>query len=142
MRQSAITWLMTGSLLLAAAAGCGGGMSATDVASAQSSLDRAKELETNGDYVAALESAEAAVSEAGLDPDQYVEALLLRARCLAETGAVEKALADLEMAEQGSPDEGLLHFTQGVIFSKQGKTKEAKKEFSIARRLNPTLVAR
>lgn len=138
MRQLARTSAVCGILLLLAA-GCRQEISSSQVASAQEGLGKARQLITDGDFEAALPLVGRAVDDPGLDADQYVEAVVLRARCYAETGEIEKAKADLAEAEQGDPDQALLHLTRGVILLRQGDTAESKREFSKAKRLNPSL---
>ena len=54
-------------------------------------------------------------------------------------GNAEKAEADLSEAELGAPDEALWHFSRGVVWSKSGKEADAAKEFSKAKRIDPSL---
>lgn len=120
--------------------GCGGNQVPADsVATAQSALDEAEELIVSGQAAEALPLLQTAVSTSGLDVDQYVEAVLLRAQCYAATGELEKAQADLDEAEQGAPNPALWHFTRAIVFDAQGDAAAAKKEFARAKRLDPKL---
>ena len=122
------------------AMGCSSQIASDVVQSSQASLDQAKSLVVKGGSSSeALTLLDSAILDPGLDADQYVEAVLLRARCYADAGEFEKAEADLEEAELGDPGEALLHFTKAIVYDKQGKAKESKKEFAIARRLDSSL---
>ena len=74
------------------------------------------------------------MTEGSLGPDQLAGGYLLRARAKANTDDVAGAEADLEIAEQGSPDPAFFHWTRSVIFDKQGKAKEAKAAMALARK--------
>lgn len=133
-----IRLIVLGSVLLAL--GCSSEISADIVQDSQAALDKARVMLAEGGSAAeALPLLDAAVMDPGLDADQYVEAVLLRARCYAETGELDKAEADVQEAEMGDPSEALLHFTKAIVYDRQGKAKESKKEFAIARRLDPSL---
>ena len=114
-------------------------MPAASVADTESALDQAKTMVESGDMQGALPLLTTAIEDPGLGPDLYGEAVLLRARCYAETGEIEKAEADLAEAEQGASNEGLMHLVRGIVFQKQGKNSEAKKEFAAARKIDPKL---
>ncbi len=128
-------------LIAASILGCSKSIPTKSIASVQSALDEAKQKVQSGDSAGALPLIEEAINGVGLDPDQYVEAVLIRARCYAETGDLEKAEADLQEAELGDPNEALMHFTRAIVLDKQGQASQAKKEFAAAKRLDPSLVA-
>lgn len=125
---------------LAFSVGCGGSeVAETDLASAEESFSKAVELVKAGDHASALPLLDAAIAGDGLNVDLYTEAVLYRAQAYAFLGEAEKADADLQEAEMGAPDEALWHYSKGVVLSKAGKTSEASKEFSAAKRLDPSL---
>ncbi len=119
--------------------GCGGSLSETDIRTAQDSLEEAKTLAKAGSPAEALPKIETALEAGGLDPDQYAEALLYRAWCHADTGNLEQAKSDFSEAEQGAPAPGLMHFARGVILEAEGDKKAAGREFSKAKKLDPSL---
>ncbi len=127
-------------VVLLVLAGCGSGETASaTLQSAQAAFDQAQELVESGDMPGALKQLEQAIAGPGLDADQYTAALLLRARCYCASDQLDRAAADVAEAELGSPDEALLHWTRGVLFAKQGKSKASKNEFSLAKKLDPSL---
>jgi tetratricopeptide (TPR) repeat protein len=119
--------------------GCGNGTGESEVRSAQVSFDEALAKEASGELSGALPLIEAALSDDGLNPDQLAEALLLRARCYCASGALDKAQADIEMADQGAPNPAKLHLTRGMLLDKQGKAAEAKAEYNLAKRADPSI---
>lgn len=127
-------------LFIVVATGCSSELAPDVVQNSQEALDKARAMiSENGTSEETLALLESAVVDPGLDADQYVEAVLLRARCYAESGDLEKAEADVQEAELGDPGEALLHFTKAIVYDRQGKAKESKKEFAIARRLDSSL---
>ncbi len=119
--------------------GCGDGAGEDVVRSAQVSLDEALAKEASGDLPNALQAIDAALSNGGLDPDQLAEGYLLRARCYCASGELDKAQADLEAADQGAPNPAKLHLTRGMLLDKQGKAAEAKAEYSLAKKADPSI---
>ncbi|MCA9129757.1 MAG: hypothetical protein KDB22_21875 [Planctomycetales bacterium] len=120
-------------------AGCSRQMSSQTVAVAQDALNEAGQLLADGDAGGALSKIESALA-GGLDADQAAQALLVRARCYAHQGDFEKAAADIEQALMGAPDEAMVQLTRGVLEQKQGNSSAAKKHFSAAKRLDPSIV--
>lgn len=126
-------------LFATAIAGCGNGMSKSDIQSAQSASEKAAELEKTGAYQEALPLIDSAITMGGLNPDQLAEAYLLRARCYCVAGKLTEAEQDLGIAEQGSPNPASWHFSRAILLSKQGKAAESKAEFAKATRIDPKL---
>jgi hypothetical protein len=120
--------------LLVASAGCSSKVSSANIQGAQTAYDTAMELERNTQHADALAKIEEAIGAGGLSPDQLAAALLLRARAKAHTGDIPGAEADLEFADQGSPDPAFFHWTRSIILEKQGKSKEAGAAMSLARK--------
>jgi Flp pilus assembly protein TadD len=130
-------------LLLLAFSGCGGGQVApTSVASGESDFEQGKTLVSSGDHAGALTKLDNAVKGGSLNADLHCEALLYRAQCLAMTGKVDEANADIDAASAGSPSEALVEYTKGVVLDKQGKSAESKAAFAKAGRLDPSLKAK
>ena len=114
-------------------------MSEADLQSAQTSAEKAIELEKSGNYTEAFPLVDGAITKGGLNPDQLSEAYLLRARCLCAADKLEDAERDLGMAEQGSPNPASWHFSRAILFAKQKKTAESKAEFAKAVKIDPKL---
>lgn len=128
-------------LLLACclATGCGGKVPEKDNRTAQVAFDDAIKLVESGSYSQALPLLESAISAGGLSADLYAEALLLRSRCHADAGALDKAEADLTLSEQGSPSPAKFQLAKGTLLSKQGKKAEADAAFRAAKKIDPTI---
>lgn len=126
---------------LLCAAGCrsNSGLSASQIQSAQVLLDEALAGDKEGNAAEAFAKVDAAITQGGLNPDQLCEAYLLRARCYSADGKLDEALADLELADQGSPNSSMRHYSRGVYFAAKGDAAKAKSEFATARKLNPAL---
>lgn len=119
--------------------GCGSKVRENDNRTAQMSFDEAVPLVDSGDYKQALPLLEKSISAGGLSADMYAVALLLRSRCYSETGNVEKAQADLDHAEQGSPNAAQLLLAKGTLLAKQGKKAEADAAFKAAKKADPSI---
>lgn len=126
-------------LLTLALAGCGSGMSKSQLQESQSAAEKAAELEKSESYAEALALVESAISGGGLNPDQLADAYLLRSRCHSMTGKLEEAQRDIEAAEQGAPNPARFHFSRAILFLKQNKAAESKAEFTKASRIDPSL---
>ncbi len=112
---------------------------ARQVAQAQSSLDLAAANLASGDFEGANTQINAAINEPGLDADQYCEALLIRAQCLAESGDLDAAEKDLAEAEMGAPSEVKLLLARAFVLHRKGERAAASKEFARAKRLDSSL---
>ncbi len=119
--------------------GCGSGMSSSEVQEVQALFDKAIASEKGGNLDEAFLKIDQAISQGGLNPDQLAEAYLLRSRCQSTKGNLDAAWADLEFAEQGSPNPAGWHFSRGVYFAAKGDAAKSKSEFATARRLDPSL---
>lgn len=128
-----------GVLILGVTLGCGQQVSENTLRNAQVTFDDALAKEASGDLTGALPLIEAALTNGGLNPDQLADGYLLRARCYCTAGELEKAQADIDMADQGAPNPAKMHLTRGMLLEKQGKSAEAKAEFSKAKKADPTL---
>jgi tetratricopeptide (TPR) repeat protein len=127
-------------ILALACLGCsGGGMSKSQLQSAQSAMEKAIEAESAGRFSDALPLIESAVSTGGLNPDQLSEAYLIRSRCYSMTGKTDLAEKDLSSAEQGAPSPASFAFTKAILLLKQNKLAESKAEFNKAVKLDPKL---
>jgi tetratricopeptide (TPR) repeat protein len=125
-------------LLLFVLAGCGGQVAPASVASGEAEFEQGKTMAISGDHAGALAKLDNAIKSGVLGPDLHSEALLYRAQCLAVTGKVDEANADIENATMGGPSEALLEFTKGVVLDKQGKESESKAAFAKAAKLDPS----
>ncbi len=112
-------------------------MSPASIESAQIALDEARSKIASAEFASALPLLDQAISDVGLEVDQYTEAVLLRSQCYSYAEKFELAQDDIDEAELGAPDEGLLHLTKSILLAKQGKTAESKRELKIAKRINP-----
>jgi tetratricopeptide (TPR) repeat protein len=121
------------------ATGCGGKVQEKDNRTAQVAFDDAIKLVDAGSYSQALPLLDSAIASGGLSADLYAEALLLRSRCYADAGALDKAEADLSHSEQGSPSPAKFQFAKGFLLSKQGKKAEADAAFKAAKKIDPTI---
>jgi len=119
--------------------GCGSGGDEDLLRNAQVTYDDALAKEASGDLAGALPLIDSALTAGGLNPDQLAEGYLLRARCYAATGELEKAQADIDTADQGAPNPASLYLTRGMLLEKQGKSAEASAEFRKAKQADPTL---
>ncbi len=119
--------------------GCGSQVRENDNRTAQMSFDEAVPLVDSGNYKQALPLLEKSISAGGLSADMYALALLLRSRCHSEMGDIEKAQADLDHAEQGSPNAAQLLLGKGTLLAKQGKKAEADAAFKAAKKADPSI---
>jgi len=119
--------------------GCGKGGNEDLLRNAQVIFDDALAKEASGDLVGALPLIDSALTAGGLNVDQLAEGYLLRARCYAASGELDKAQADIDAADQGSPNPAAMHLTRGILLDKQGKSSEANAEFRKAKQADPTI---
>lgn len=141
MRKCTVVSICLCMAVVLAITGCGGGggMSASQIQTAQVLFDEALASDKAGETAEAFTKVDAAIVQGGLNPDQLCEAYLLRSRCHSANGKLDEALADIEYAEQGSPNPSVWHFSRSVYFAAKGDATKSKSEFAIARRFNPTL---
>ncbi len=130
---SGILWILLTTI------GCGSKVSVGDNRSSQVAFDEALGLVESGGYAQALPLLEKAIASGGLSADFYATALLLRSRCYCEAGELEKASADLEHADQGSPNPAQFQLAKGMLLAKQGKKAEADLAFKAAKRADPSI---
>ncbi len=123
-----------------AMAGCKGSVSESSHRNAQVAFDEASTLVQSADYAGALPLLEKAIGAGGLPADVYADALLLRSRCYAQTGDLQKAEEDLNHAEQGSPNPAQFQIAKGTLLLKQGKKAEADAAFKNAKKLDKNAV--
>lgn len=102
-------------------------------------FEKGLEQEQSGNSAEALKLAEQSLSGGGLSPDHLAQAYLLRSRCRSLAGDVAGAESDLELAEQGSPSDALLHWTKATLLDAKGKASEAKAEYAKAAKLDPSI---
>jgi tetratricopeptide (TPR) repeat protein len=74
-----------------------------------------------------------------LNPDLISEAYVIRARCHAELGNLEKADADMNEAEKGAGDLAQLLLVHGIIAKKKGDSSKAESSFSRAKEIDPNI---
>ena len=137
-----VRFFVNSSFLLIAcclATGCGGKVPEKDNRTAQVAFDDAVKLIETESYSQALPLLESAIATGGLSADLYAEALLLRSRCHADAGALDKAEADLTLSEQGSPSPAKFQLAKGTLLSKQGKKAEADAAFKAAKKIDPSI---
>jgi tetratricopeptide (TPR) repeat protein len=110
---------------------------ANATADAQAAFDRAATALSAGNYSAARGDFDAALKAGGLTVDNYVEALLGRAMCLADAGEFDAAMADITQAEQGVMEPERLHVARGFLLIKKGDAAAGQAEYAAAKKLNP-----
>jgi tetratricopeptide (TPR) repeat protein len=119
--------------------GCSATIPEKDNRTAQVAFDEAIKLVETESYSQALPLLESAIATGALSADLYAEALLLRSRCHAEAGALDKAEADLTLSEQGSPSPAKFQLAKGTLLLKQGKKAEADAAFKAAKKIDPSI---
>lgn len=92
-----------------------------------------------GNCEAAVGEITAALGSGRLNVDLVDDALLARARCLAEQGNFDAAIDDINEAVQGAGDVSAVHATRGFVLLKRGDKDAARKEYDIAKRKNPKI---
>ena len=132
-------WLI---LVVVLTLGCGPKpLSEKVAADAASAWNEARETFAEGDYERTAELLDLALSDGGLPPDIYAEALIGRAICRAHLERFEDALADLAEAEMGPISLAQVHMTRSFVYKQQGKKDESRAEAakakSIDRRVKP-----
>ncbi len=126
-------------VILLSTVGCGAKVTVKDNRSSQVAFDEALALVDSGSYVQALPLLEKSIASGGLSADFYATALLLRSRCYSDAGELEKANADLEHADQGSPNPAQFQLAKGSLLAKQGKKAEADLAFKAAKKADPSI---
>ena len=129
-------------LALLLSVGCSSGTTATDVVTAQNALEQGFDFVRANNVGEALPLLDQAIETGGLNPDQFAEAMMLRAWCHAKIGDLEKAKQDQTEAEMGSPSPGLICFVNAAILEQEGDTKQAARELAKAIKLDPSLKSR
>jgi tetratricopeptide (TPR) repeat protein len=119
--------------------GCGSKESIEVNRVSQVSYDEALKLVESGSYAQALPLLDQSITAGGLSADLYASALLLRSRCYSDANELEKAQADLDHAEQGSPSPAEYQLAKGCLLAKQGKKSEADAAFKAAKKLDSTI---
>ena len=120
--------------------GCSSPVREGDSRTAQMSFDEAVPLIDAGNYQQALPLLEKSIAVGGLSADIYAVALLLRSRCYSDKGDIAKAQADLNHAEQGSPNIAQLLLAKGTLLAKQGKQAESDTAFKAAKKADPSII--
>ena len=120
--------------------GCSSPVREGDSRTAQMSFDEAVPLIDAGNYQQALPLLEKSIAAGGLSADIYAVALLLRSRCYSDQGDIAKAQADLNHAEQGSPNIAQLLLAKGTLLAKQGKQAESDTAFKAAKKADPSII--
>lgn len=119
--------------------GCGSGeiTEASALASTES-FNRGIESFESGNLAAAHSELDAALNgQGGLNADQYVEALLKRSMCLAQSGDFDAAQADLDEASQGVTEMDQLLVAEAFLFAKRGDQAGSDRKLAEAKRFNP-----
>lgn len=94
---------------------------------AQESYDAALESFEAKSWSSAAQSLTSAIDAGGLSPDQYAEALVMRAECYLNEKKFDEAIADLEKAEQGYGDLARLYELKAQVFDAKGDSASAQK---------------
>jgi len=125
--------------VIGVAAGCGPRpIPATTVSTSQAAWDRAVAAFETGDVAITLESLNAALgSTGGLSGDLLVDALLMRAVCLAAARRSDEAEADLELAAEGVTDPDQLCIARAAVCFSRGEPKAADRQMTEALNWNP-----
>lgn len=135
MRSVILSYLLFSSLMLV---GCGDDDRAPDIVSSRQGLDKAIEASQTKDSQAVIANLTPEVLRF-LSPDQFDEALNLRAQAHARSGNIDAAMADIEILKQGAADMANVYRTMSYVLLKKGDKAAAKKALSMAKRLNPRL---
>lgn len=136
IRANATVYLLV--VLTAGLYGCGDNSSRVDESAAFDAFQAAKRASESGDAEEVISNVIAAVG-GGLSPDDYEQALNLRAEAYARKGDFEAAMKDIEILKQGAADMASVYRTWSFVLVKKGDKAAAKKAFGLAKRLNPRL---
>ncbi len=124
-------------IVLTCAIGCGSKpLDETVAADSAAAYQQAMEAYDAEEYAASSDLLDAALADAGLPPDIYVDALIKRAICRARTERYDEALTDLQEAEQGPINLAVVHATRSYVFRKQGKKAESRSELAAAKKID------
>lgn len=126
-------------LLLAVAAGCGGGIpSEASRAAVAGAMERGRQAAQSADHAGAADALKEALA-GPVSADDRVDALRLRAASLAELGQLDEALAAAEEALQGLDDaDGYL--VRARVHLKRGDKGASKADVAAARERHPKLL--
>jgi len=89
-----------------------------------------------GDCDQAIAAATAALDSGLLLNELIDDALIVRARCLADQGKFDDAMADINEAVRGADDLSAVHAARGDVLLLRGDKEAAQKEYGIAKRMN------
>lgn len=90
-----------------------------------------------GDFRAALDAFNEALSTKGLNADLLGEAQVKKSVCLAAIGKVKEAHLLLDVLERMAPNLGDVYAARSFVFVQENKLAEAKAAWSKARRIDP-----
>lgn len=91
------------------------------------------------DYAKAEQSLNVALQPGGLMSDQYCDAVVKRAVCMASSGKVTEAAAELENLGLAATNLDALFAAKAYVLAKQGKTAESRAALAKARQYNRTV---
>ena len=124
-------------LMFVATAGCGPKALEEQVAAdAASAWNEARDAFAEKDFERTAELLDLALSDGGLPPDIYAEALISRAICRARLERFDEALTDLAEAEMGPISLAQVHMTRSFVYKQQGKMEESREEASRAKKID------
>jgi tetratricopeptide (TPR) repeat protein len=115
--------------------GCGNRLTPPPTADAYKNYNAALESMKSKDWKKAGEGFSFCVEKGGLNADLYTDALVRRAICLAQTGDIPAANADLDKAERAA-DLAPVYSARALVLKKAGKTSEATAMLAKAKKLN------
>lgn len=138
MQSKCISFVLLGMVAAVLLVGCGGGGVAADTAlTAAAALDQGVTAFDHGDFLAAHGSLDIALSTAGLNADQIVDARLKRSICLASAGDYDAAQLDIDYAAQGPCQPEQLLIAEAFLLAQQGDASGANAKLAQAKRLHP-----
>jgi tetratricopeptide (TPR) repeat protein len=123
-------------------AGCGGAPGAQLEATRRAANDALREAIVDfasKNYAAAEPKLTAALTEGGLNPDLWCEAMAKRAVCWGAAGRYDEALAELNRIGSAAPNQAEIFAARSFIFKKQGKLAEANAALAQAKRWDRTI---
>jgi Tfp pilus assembly protein PilF len=118
------------------AVGCSGEVPPAKLAASEGALDRGLAAFDQQDWATADQELTTALDGAGLQPDLYERAMLLRARARIQAGRLDEASLDLTLLAQGAADMDQVWAARGELALKQGDKTAATEAYREAQKLN------
>jgi Tfp pilus assembly protein PilF len=118
------------------ALGCGNAIPPAELAASEGAFDRGLAAFEQQDWAAAEQELTTALDGAGLQPDLYEQAVLMRARARIQTGQLDEASLDLTLLAQGAAEMDQVWAARGELALKQGDKAAATEAYREAQKLN------